>query len=147
MVAGSRRLEDRLKPWRRALLVWMLIILAETAHGALRELLIAPVLGDLHARQVGVPVGCILIFLVSALTVRWIGARGRGTWLAIGLLWVVLTLTFEIASGRALGYSWVRLLSDYNPARGGLLAIGMMFLGLAPLLAAKLRGLETCEDS
>jgi hypothetical protein len=142
MVAGSRSLEARLTVGRRALLAWMLIILAETVHGAVRELFIAPVLGDLRARQWGVLMGCMLIFAVAWLTVRWIGARGRSAWLVIGALWMTLTLTFEFAVGRALGYSWQRILSDYDPARGGLMMLGMAFLCVAPLLAAKLRGLE-----
>jgi hypothetical protein len=143
MVAGSRKFEDRLKPWRRALWVWMLIVLAETVHGTLRELFIAPVMGDLRARQWGVPVGCALIFAITLLTARWLGARSRGLLLGIGLLWVTLTLTFEFAVGRALGYGWPRILSDYDPGRGGFMLLGMAFLWAAPLLAARLRGLES----
>jgi len=124
----------------------MLLILLETLHGIVRELFIAPVLGDLHARQMGVLVGCVLIFAVALLTVRWIGARGRAAWLGVGALWVGLTLTFEFAAGRGLGYDWQRILSDYNPARGGFMALGMAFLCVAPLLAAKLRGLESGGD-
>jgi hypothetical protein len=143
MDPGPRSIEEPLTPWRRALLAWMLITLLETLHGIVRELFIAPVLGDLHARQVGVLVGCVLIFGIALLTVRWIGALGRGAWLSIGALWVGLTLTFEFAMGRALGYDWQRTLSDYNPARGGFMAFGMVFLWVAPLVAAKLRGLES----
>jgi hypothetical protein len=143
MDPGSRSVEDRLKPWRRALLAWMLIILVETLHGTVRELFIAPALGDLRARQLGVLAGCVLILLVAWLTVRWIGARGRAAWLAIGLAWVALTLSFEFAVGRALGYRWERILSDNNPARGGFMVFGMLFMCAAPLLAARMRGLET----
>ena len=46
-------------PWLRASLVWMLIMLAETGHGMVREVFIAPVIGGLRARQLGVLVGCI----------------------------------------------------------------------------------------
>jgi hypothetical protein len=147
MVPGSRNLEDGLRPWRRAALAWMLVILVETLHGTLRELFIAPAWGDLRARQLGVLVGCMLILVVALLTVRWIGARGRGAWLAIGLLWVSLTLTFEFSVGRALGYPWVRILEDYDPARGGFMVLGMAFLGVAPLLAARLRGLMNGANS
>ena len=146
MDPGPRSVEERLKAWRRAVLAWMLIILVETVHGVVRELFIAPALGDLRARQLGVLVGCVLIFAVALLTVRWIGARGRGAWLGIGALWVVLTLTFEFTVGRALGYGWQRILSDYNPARGGFMLLGMGFLCVAPLLTAKLRGLESGEN-
>ncbi len=136
MVDASRRGEVEAFPWWRASLTWMLIILAETLHGMVREIFIAPVLGDLRARQIGVFVGCVLIFIIAWLTARWIGARSHRTQLAVGALWVVLTLVFEIALGRALGASWERILEDYNPARGGFMILGMAFLFLAPRLAA-----------
>ena len=139
MVDGPQRGEVAAVPWRRATLIWMLIILAETLHGMVREIFIAPVLGDLHARQVGVFVGCVLIFVIAWLTARWMGARSTRAQLAVGAFWVMLTLAFEIALGRAIGASWDRILEDYNPARGGFMILGMAFLFLAPMLAAKWR--------
>jgi len=124
---------------QRAILVWMLIILAETVHGTIREIFIAPHLGDLRARQLGVLVACGLIFGVTWFTVRWMGARTRGAQFAVGLAWVVLTIIFEFALGRALGASWDRIFSDYNPARGGLMLFGLAFMAVTPMLAARLR--------
>jgi hypothetical protein len=139
MVAGPRAREIDPGLWRRAVLTWMSIILAETAHGVLRELFLAPQIGDLRARQIGVPIGCVIIFVIAWLTARWLNARSRGALLAVGALWVALTLTFEFAVGRATGASWSRILSDYNPARGGFMLLGLAFMLAAPLLAARLR--------
>lgn len=139
MVDGTQRGEVAAIPWRRATLAWMLIILAETLHGMAREVFIAPVLGDLRARQLGVFVGCVLIFVIAWLTSRWLGARSRRTQLQVGAFWVAMTLAFEFALGRVLGASWDRILEDYNPARGGFMILGMAFLFLAPLLAATWR--------
>jgi hypothetical protein len=140
MDAGSRSIEViRAVPWRRATLVWMLIILVETLHGSVREVFIAPVLGDLRARQTGVPVGCLIIFLIAWATARWIAATTRQAQVFVGAYWAVLTLVFEILLGRALGASWSRLLSDYDPTRGGFMWLGLLFMVFAPLLAAKLR--------
>jgi hypothetical protein len=41
--------------------------------------------------------------------------------------------------GRALGLSWFRILSDYDPSRGGFMGLGIAFMVFAPTLAAKLR--------
>jgi hypothetical protein len=117
----------------------MLIMLAETLHGAVREIFIAPVIGDLRARQWGVLIGCLLIFLIALATARWLNATARRTQLLVGLFWVALTLAFEIALGRALSLSWTRILSDYNPARGGFMVLGLAFMAAAPRLAAKIR--------
>ena len=60
--------------------------------------------------------------------------------MAIGFLWLILTVTFEIAFGRAVvGASWQRIGSDYNLVHGGLLPIGLILLALAPLITAKSR--------
>jgi hypothetical protein len=117
----------------------MLIIFVETLHGIAREIFIAPVLGDLKSRQSGVAVGCLLIFAIAWLTTRWMGARTRRAQLMVGGYWVLLTLAFEILLGRAMGLGWDRILADYDPARGGFMILGMIFLFLAPALAARLR--------
>ena len=115
-------------------------MLAETLHGAVREIFIAPVIGSLRARQIGVLVGSLMVLAIAWLTVRWMRAEGRRAQFAIGGLWVALTLTFEALLGRAIGLSWERLLEDYNPARGGFMMLGMSFMFLSPWLAARLRG-------
>jgi hypothetical protein len=117
----------------------MLIILAETLHGAVRELFIAPQLGALRARQLGVPAGCLLVFVIALLTSRWLDAGSRIAQLRVGAFWVVSTVLFEVILGRALGLGWDRILSDYNPARGGFMIGGLAFMFFAPLLAARLR--------
>ena len=126
-------------PWLRAALVWMLIMLAETGHGMVREVFIAPVIGAQRARQIGVLVGCVLIFVIAWLTTRWMNASTRRQQLQAGAFWVVLTLIFEIALGRATGASWSRILSDYNPVHGGLMLLGLAFMFITPWLTRRLR--------
>ena len=120
-------------------MVWMLIILAETLHGTLREIFIAPVLGGLRARQLGVLIGSALILLIAWATARWLRAITRQAQLVVGVYWAVLTVTFEILLGRAIGLGWSRIFEDYDPTRGGFMALGIVFMVFAPLLAAKLR--------
>lgn len=124
----------------RGFVVWCVIALAETLHGVLRSLFIAPAVGDHRAGQLGVFVGAAIILVIAWLLIRWIGARGTSQLLALGGLWLVLMLAFEIGLGRALGFSWDRILSDYDLSRGGLMLIGMGILFLSPLFAAKARG-------
>ncbi len=126
-------------PWFRAALVWMLIMLAETGHGVVREVFIAPAIGGLKARQIGVLVACAIIFIIAWLTARWMGATTRRQQFMTGAFWVVLTLVFEFALGRALGMSFGRILSDYNPAHGGFMLFGIAFMFVTPWLTKKLR--------
>ena len=126
-------------PWLQAALVWMLIMLAETGHGMVREVFIAPVIGGLRARQLGVLVGCILIFVIAWLTARWMNATTRRQQLTVGAFWVLLTVIFEFALGRATHLSWTRILSDYNPAHGGFMLFGLAFMFITPWLTRRLR--------
>jgi hypothetical protein len=93
-------------------------------------LLLVPLVGDLPARQSGVPIGSLLIFAVSYVCIRWIAATTKLQLLGVGLRWVVLTVLFEIVLGRlALGLPWDRITEDYDPARGGRRAITPMRYG------------------
>ena len=123
----------------RASLVWMLIMLAETGHGVVREVFIAPAIGGLRARQLGVLIGCVIIFVIAWLTARWMGASSRRQQLRVGAYWVLLTLVFEVSLGRALGMSWSRIFSDYNLVRGGYMLFGLAFMFLTPWITRKLR--------
>lgn len=127
-------------PWLKALAVWFLIIALETVHGALRQWLIVPFLGDMPARQLGVFTGSALILLVAWWTASWLGASTRQAQLRVGALWVLLILVFEIGLGFAFGYSWARILSDYDLTQGGLMGFGLLVLLFAPMLGWKLRG-------
>ncbi|HPA74024.1 MAG TPA: hypothetical protein PKY31_17265 [Spirochaetota bacterium] len=126
----------------RALAVWLVIIAAETVHGFARGLFLAPLLGDFRARQVAVFTGMILIFCVSLAFARWLRAGGTARLLAVGILWVCLTVAFEVLVGRfAAGLDWGRIASDYDIARGGLLPVGLAFMAVSPWLAARIRKL------
>jgi hypothetical protein len=125
----------------RSVAAWLVIVAAETVHGVLRGILLVPLVGDLRARQIGVPIGSLIIFAVACLCIRWIAARTTLQLLGVGVLWVVLTVLFEIGLGRlVLGLPLERIAEDYDPARGGFLASGLLFMAVSPLLAARLRG-------
>jgi hypothetical protein len=126
-------------PWVRATTVWLLLMVVESIHGTLRQWFLAPLIGDLPARRVAVFSGSLLIFLITLGTVRWMTARGSKNLLAVGALWVVLTVTFECVLGRAVfGYDWPRLLEDYDVSRGGLMGIGLLSMLFTPIIAARL---------
>ncbi len=115
-------------------------MVAESLHGAFRNLVLAPRLGDLRARQIGVLSGTVLIFLICLITFRWLRARSVRALFGVGALWVLLTAWFEIALGRwVFHFDWDRILADYDLARGGLMGFGLVALLLVPTLVAKLK--------
>jgi hypothetical protein len=126
----------------RGIAVWLAIMAVEVVHGAARTLWLAPIVGDFRARQIAVFTGSALILAVAALFIRWMRPGGLGGALAIGTVWLVLTLAFEVAFGRyAIGATWSRIVSDYDLARGGLLPVGLLIETLAPAIAARCRGM------
>lgn len=127
----------------RATAIWLLIIGAESVNGVFRTMLIMPLIGDLAARQLGVLTGSLIILLIALLTCWWLAAWTSRAQLAVGIYWVVLTVGFEIALGRVLGYSWERIASDYNIAEGALLPLGLVVMVLAPLIAVRVRGIQS----
>src|SRR6185295_15833502 len=81
MVAGSRTAEVNTGHapvrWAPAAVAWMLMMLAETGHAAVREIWLGPMLGALRARQFGLLIGSILVLLIAWACSRWIRAETR----------------------------------------------------------------------
>ena len=122
----------------RALAIWALFILLETAQGALRRALFGLDVPTL-IRQVSVGAGVLVIFVLAWLSAGWLRLRSQAGALAVGALWVMLTLLFEAILGAASGAPWA-VAADYDPRRGGLMAFGMAAIALAPWLVQRLRG-------
>src|SRR3954465_789887 len=94
----------------RGIAVWLCVMAGEVLHGVARTLFLAPVLGDFRARQVAVFTGSVLILMVAMLFIRWIGPANTSETVAVGILWLVLTLAFEIEFGRyILRAPWSRI--------------------------------------
>lgn len=127
--------------WARAIGAWLLFIIAESVHGIVRQLYLAPWLGELPARQIGILIGSAIVLVISWALIRWIGARIFRQQFAIGFVWVILSVAFEIGLGTALGLTRERMLADYNLARGGFMGFGLLLMLFAPALAARIRGL------
>jgi lysylphosphatidylglycerol synthetase-like protein (DUF2156 family) len=127
----------------KAFAIWLVIVVGESVNGTLRTLLLAPRVGDFRARQVCVFTGALIVFIVALVFARWIAARTSLSLLAVGFLWLALTILFEVTFGRLVsGFSWARIISDYDVGRGGLLGFGMLFILFAPLLAARPRSVS-----
>ncbi len=124
----------------RALAVLLLIIFAESVHGTLRQLFLAPLIGDFAARRIAFFVAILLIFLIAYFFIRWISAPNVKSLFAVGLIWTILMTLFEFGLGHfVMNDSWERMFEDYDVSRGGLMGLGLLFMIFAPWLANKLR--------
>jgi hypothetical protein len=129
--------------WNAAM-AWVVIALAETIHGILRVMFLTPRLGDRRGRQMGVASGSIIILSLGWCMIPsyYVNPSSLSESLAVGAVWFILMLVFEIGLGRfVFGFSWQHMAAEYNLRNGGFLGLGMTVLFLTPLIIAKLRGL------
>lgn len=128
----------------KGIIVWLVFIVAESLNGTVRILWLVPSLGDILAHQISLITGSILVLTIATLFIRWLQVSRISQLLGIGVLWLLLTVVFEIALGRfILAYSWEQIAADYNLFQGGLMPIDLVFLTLSPLIAGKIRGVLT----
>jgi hypothetical protein len=130
----------------RSFAVWLLIAFAESVHGTLRQLFLAPLVGDFTARRISFFIAVLLIFLITYLFIRWIKAPTVKSLFAVGLLWAVLMTLFEFGLGIfVMNYSMEQMLEDYDVSRSGLMGFGLVFMVFAPCLAARLRNAKATK--
>jgi hypothetical protein len=127
----------------RGVVVWVCIIIVEVLHGIARTMFLAPVVGDFRARQIAVFTGSFLVVLLATSFIGWLRPASAREAACVGIVWLALTLTFEIVFGRFVVHaSWSRIAADYNLLRGGLLPIGLLVLTAAPLIATRIRSIS-----
>lgn len=115
----------------RAILIWLLIMVAESLQGAARRLLLSPAMQQ-ALLQISVIVGVGVIFAITWCFMPWMRIRSARRALAIGALWALLTLTFEFGVGVIMGATWNRILADYDLPHGGLMPLGLLAMALTP---------------
>ena len=122
----------------RVILLWMLLMLAETLQGAVRTWLWGPDV-EFVIRQVSVISGAVAIFALTWLGFGWLRIQTDAGALAAGLTWIALTVAYEAALTQVLGLPWEALLRDYDLVHGGLMPVGLLILGASPIIVQRLR--------
>jgi hypothetical protein len=95
------------------------------------------------ARALSTVMLCGVILLVTWYTIRWMGTQNARQALAVGALWLVLTLCFEFGAGRYAGKPWPVILGDYDVTRGRIWVLVPIITFVAPYWVGRMRGLWT----
>jgi len=122
------------------LLAWMPMIPIAIINALIREKFLTGFLSELHAHQVSTATAVILFSVyILAVTGIWkLKSRRRAS--ATGLLWFVLTVSFEFLFGHfVMGHPWSRLLHDYNILAGRLWVIIPAWIAFAPYVFYRIR--------
>lgn len=124
----------------RGIVLWLLIMAAETAHGVLRGILLVPTYGESVSSRIGWPVGMVIVLGLTMSLIRWTGLVSVASLFRLGTVWAVLTFLFETGIGLLRGLDGARIWTEFNPMTGGLMLYSLAVMLIAPLLSAWLRG-------
>jgi hypothetical protein len=124
----------------RSFLIWLLFIPIAIVNGVVRDLLLAPLLGDAPGRAMSSISLSILILGLTVLFVKRLGVETRHGRLIVGAWWLVLTVLFEFGFFvLVMGHPMDELLGEYDLFRGRLWVLVLITIFFAPLLAGMLR--------
>jgi hypothetical protein len=121
-------------------LLWFPMIPIAFFNALLREKVYGPHLSEMAAHQLSTVTAVLFFGLYTwGVTARWPLSDSVEA-LAVGGMWLVLTVAFEFGFGRYVaGHSWKKLLSDYNLLRGRVWSLLLVAIFLLPWICFTLR--------
>jgi hypothetical protein len=116
-------------------LAWFPMVAIAIANGVLRESSYGKRLSELAAHQVSTLTAVILFGVYVWSVVRIWRPASAAQAIAVGLLWLAMTIAFEFLFGHYIaGHSWQRLLLDYNLLAGRIWLLVLVWIAVAPYL-------------
>ena len=123
-------------PLFKPLGAWLVILALAVANGALREIVLIPVLGKTIGLVLSGALLSLLVALVSLAFVRLSRGITISQGLRVGASWLCLTLVFEFSFGRYVQHkSWSELLDAYTFKDGNIWPVVLLVILLAPSVA------------
>jgi hypothetical protein len=124
----------------RSFLVWLLFVPLAVMNGALRDLLLTPVLGETAGRAMSSLTLSLLIFGLTVLIVKKLGVDTMPGLFIVGGFWLVLTVIFEFTFFIAvMGHPLDVLFEDYNLFRARFWILVLITTFFSPFLAFRIR--------
>ncbi len=125
----------------KALGIWLIIVMAAMANGLFREKILASLFAAKVALALSGLLLSLLVLVVAFIFIPFLHIQQQGLYFAVGVLWVMLTLSFECLFGHfVLGKSWQEIMRVFNLRNGDLFIVVLLLTAAAPWLAAKARG-------
>ncbi len=145
-IAGVSTATEQLKRMSGILVkatgIWLVIVLAAILNGIFREKVLVPTIGSSIALPLSGVALAMLVFVIALIFVPFIGASEPKAYVTIGLLWVVLTVSFEFIFGHFVaGMSWQEVMKVFNIKKGDLFIVVLFVTAISPWFAAKVRSL------
>ncbi len=123
------------KMFLKALIAGLLIAFGEVINGNIRVRILNKRLGKKRAKLISFFSGIIVIFVICWLILPWIEPNNYQDCIYIGFIWLVIMMCLDIYFARyVFKLKWNKIIDDFNPMKGNLLSIGMVFLLFCPAI-------------
>jgi hypothetical protein len=124
----------------RCFALWCAIIPFAIVNGIVRERVLNGILGLRRARVASGVLLSGIIFGWTVATITWIDWPPLLPYVAMGLVWLILTVAFEFGFGRLVAKrTWPELFAPYRFEGGDLWPVVLVVVTVSPPLAALLR--------
>ncbi len=122
------------------LLAWIPMVFVAIANGLARDLGYRRFMTELQAHQLSTLIGMIVFAVYTWAVERlWPLASAREA-VAVGAIWLALTVAFESGFGHFVAkHTWRRLAMDYNLLKGRVWLVFLLWLAALPYLVFRLR--------
>jgi len=124
----------------RWIAAWLGILVLAVLNGLVREALLLPRLGRTEAYLASGLILSALIVLVALAAARWMRLASAARALRVGVLWLAMTLGFELGFGILQGKPWPEIVAQYTFADGNIWPLVLVVVLFAPWVAWRLRG-------
>ena len=126
----------------RAVVIWSALLVIAVLNGTVRVAILVPRYGEAAGHVISTLVLCVLIAFLSWAAIGWVHPATAAQAAAVGVLWLVLTLAFELGFGHFAAHkTWTELLADYNLLGGRIWLLVLLTTTASPYLLGRLRGL------
>ena len=126
-------------PVTAALSVWFLLALLAVLNGAFRIYIIIPVTGEYTGHILSSIIFSAVIILIAYLLMKMKKIVERKIQIQIGILWLLMTISFEFIFGHyVMNHPWEKLFHDYNLAEGRVWIFVLVATFFAPLVGGKI---------
>ena len=116
-------------------IVGLMIAFGEVLNGNIRVRILHKKFGKKRAKTISFMSGVIIIFTICWFTLPWIKPSGYKDCFLIGFIWLIIMMCLDIYFGRyVFKLQWTTIIDDFNPMKGNLLGVGMVFLFFCPTI-------------
>lgn len=119
--------------------MWIVFVVLAILNGSLRVYVIIPITGNYIGHVISSIILSTIIFVGTYLFIKKKNLAASNYLVAIGALWLFMTIAFEFLFGHfVMNHPWEKLLADYNIFKGRVWILVLFATFLSPILSGRL---------